>query len=178
LVVFGCTLQPQPKKEAMLSIRKIVNKSIEDGMVGVVTSVPIPMHLEGQVRVAFFRYGVAERGPFAGTIYSPHQTVYVDPWTGAVTMRADWPPEVALGKDTSTLAPSVYLGVREALYNAYDVLLPAFATSPRSETPEVKQAAATFAREYRKLPNKLLEPSVRKLGGEFFGWVDHLAATP
>ena len=64
---------------------------------------------------------------------------------------------------------------QQALYAAFDVLLPLFAGARTTLTREQVEAAASFKRLFPKVSEAVLAPYYRHIGRAWFDWLDRVA---
>jgi hypothetical protein len=116
----------------------------------------------------------------------PRYLAIFDPTTGERTdLRRATADElggpVGSGKDIGVdkLAPGqtaeAFLRDQEALYTAFDVLLPLFAAGRPDLSPDQKKAAVTFKDAFPRVSEVALAPYYKHVGQAWFAWLDRVS---
>jgi hypothetical protein len=164
-------MQYKPMEQLVSDMRRLDGIPISGG--GDATSYPIPVRSEGRVLVAVFKYesgyDVSQRTSHIG---SPSLVRFFDPATGERVREEKRAKAAMLGTEAFDVPRDEYRKLLPELYHAYDVLLPAFARGDAGPTPEIRAAAASYKHAFGRVVVKLLLPSYREIGKEWFAWID------
>lgn len=148
-------------------------------------SLPIPVRLDGPVRVAFF-YAPAQPLPNVTRLAAPTRVVWLDQAGTVVRVESVTPqtygqavqPGELLGEYRlpSDMAAGQYLSQRERLFGLYDQLVPAGAGQTNLTPSATQVAAREFVALFTELAEPPLLPYYDALGGDFFTWVKDAAS--
>jgi hypothetical protein len=149
-------------------------------------SYPIPVPASGgSIRIAFlFAPSHLQRG-VGLVLAAPNYAAFLSAATGEVLEKgAVTPADLGVrNKAGEVLGPFVlparmsgedYAKEREHLYDAYDVLLAAWASGQRGSNLDrrTRSAAQDFVRLFARLSEPPLAPYYRSVGKDFFPWVE------
>jgi hypothetical protein len=149
-------------------------------------SFPVPVPGPTGLQVAFF-YGRGEViAPREGLkLFPPTYVAFLEAETGRfVELRAVAAGEFGLPADDTVIGKYLSQGERLAaefltkevkLYQAYDVLLPAFAAGSPVPASDVRKVAGEFNVLFPQVTEAPLQPCYQALGKAFFAWVNRVA---
>ena len=150
-------------------------------------SYPIPVLQGNALRGAFLYAPQGRANPVEGLhLLAPTHLALLDGETGKLeSIRqvhpADFGQAHAPGQDIGAhrmpagLTVETFYPEQERLYDAYDVLIPAFAARQSAFSGELRRAAAEFRRLFPWLAERPLMPYYRAVGEEFFDWVARIS---
>jgi hypothetical protein len=153
-----------------------IKKSDTTPTSGTATSLPIPVLEDHRLLVAVFVAPAAYDADARASVLSPPQRVtFFDPASG-LRVREDaivgGPP---LGTDPFDVPRSEYAQLIAQLFDAYDVLIPAFAERRSAATPALQAAAKTYKKLFPRFAGKLLDRYYKEIGKDWFAWLDRMA---
>lgn len=149
-------------------------------------SYPIPVRHAAGLRIHFL-YGTTRLNPRVGLYLSPPKYLArFDARTGQLEeFRAVTAEDFGMGGDAGAgdgllqmpegMTREDYLSRQARLYEAYDVLLPAFAARETDVPPAVRKAANEFRTLFPSVSEASLKPCYRAEGRDFFSWLDQIA---
>ena len=147
---------------------------------------PMPRVEQGTLVLAVILVPCRHGGGQGVVLSEPRYLAIFDPTTGERTdlrrATADEPRRprrVRQGDRRDMYAPGqtkeAFLRDQEALYTAFDVLLPLFAEGRTDLSPEQKKAAATFKDAFPRVNETVLAPYYRHVGQAWFAWLDRVS---
>lgn len=143
---------------------------------GVLTSLPIPVLVDHRLLIAVFAASAGYDADARASVLSPPERVtFFDPSNGLRVKEdatAGGPP---LGTEPFDVPRSEYAQLIAQLFDAYDVLVPAFAERRSAVDPALQAAAKTYKKLFPRFSGKLLDRYYKEIGKDWFAWLDRMA---
>jgi hypothetical protein len=171
-----------------LALKFITNSQGERYRGGPRQSLPVPVHHQNKLLVAFMFYP-ARSISYSAYLLPPYKVGWLDPITGERIDEAQVSPADFGQTDESdkglpewnTAPPNVNLDKlaslrKQRLPELYDMLFAAWATDPSSSGhSNLRDQAREFLKVFYQISEPPLKPYYESLGRDWFGWLRKLA---